>query len=112
MMISKDMYRLLKHIPRWPNHKTLKDLRKIWFMDDTLIASLLDEADSRGYVMRVGRNVADILELRHHLTEEGREAMEEYSRNQSSSRLSKIAIVISIIGLLISLANHFGWGVQ
>lgn len=111
-MISKDMYRLLKHVPRWPKHKTIKDLRKIWFMDDMLIANLLDEAVSRGYVVRSGKDITDIFNLRNHLSEEGREATEEYSRSQSSARLSKIAIVLSVIGLLISLASFFGWGVQ
>ena len=111
-MISKDMYRLLKHIPRWPKHKTIKDLRKIWFMGDILIASLLDEAVTRGYVVRSGKDITDIFKLRHHLSEEGREAMEEYSRSQSSARLSRIAIVLSVIGLLISLASFFGWSVQ
>ena len=111
-MISKDMYRLLRSIPRWPKHKTLKDLRKIWFMDDMLVANLLDEAVSRGYVVRAGRDIMDVFKLRHHLSEEGREAMEEYARSQSSSRLSKIAIVLSVIGLLISVASFLGLGVQ
>lgn len=106
------MYRLLRNIPRWPKHKTIMDLRKIWFMDDTLVANLLDEAVSRGYVVRSGKNINDIFKLRHHLSEEGREAMEEYSRSQSSSRLSKIAIVLSVVGLLISLASFLGWRVQ
>ena len=111
-MISRDMYRLLKRIPRWPKNKTLKELRKTWFMDDMLVANLLDEAVSRGYVVTTGKDPAEIFKWRHHLSEEGREAMEEYSRSQSSSRLSKIAIVLSVIGLLISIATFLGWGVQ
>ena len=101
-MISKDMYRLLRHIPRWPKHKTLKDLRKIWFMDDLLVANLLDEAVSRGYVVRIGKDITDVFKLKHNLSEEGREAMEEYGDRLANSMKANIALVVSILGLVIS----------
>ena len=109
-MISKDMYRFLKHIPRWHKSKPLDDGIKIPFMNKFLSFRLQADATCRKYIAYNGTEEQN--NIGYYLTEEGCEAVEEYARNQSTARLSKIAIVLSVIGLLISLASFLGWGVQ
>ena len=109
-MITRDMYRFLKHIPRWHKSKLLDGGIKVPFMNKFLSFRLQADATCRKYIAYNGTKEQN--NIGYYLTEEGREAVEEYARSQSSARLSKIAIVLSIIGLLISLASFLGWGVQ
>ena len=109
-MISRDMYRLLNRLPRWPSNKSFEELDKVLRKDDFAGLGLLMNAKERGLVGCNGKEEDKTNGF--YLTEEGKEAIDEYARGQSASRLSKIAILLSIAGLLISLASFLGCGVQ
>lgn len=102
-MISKEMYRLLKNIPRWPQNKTYKELKDLNFLDDLRVGDLLDEATNRGYIVRISRSAVDISNFRFYLAEEGQEAIEDYQRQRHSSAKATWAIILSAMSLVVSI---------
>ena len=107
-MISRDMYRFLKKVPRWPYNKSIEKVKGIPFMNKFLKLHLLMSAVQKDYVGSNGEGEKSGF----YLTESGREAIEEYKRSVVSIQISKIALVLSILGFLMSLASFFGWSVK
>ena len=100
-MISKEMYRLLKNIPRWPNNKTFGELDKILRRDDLVSFGLLMNAKERGLV---GCNGKEEDKTRgFYLTEEGKEAIDEYARQKSSDRKATWALIIAGLSFVASV---------
>jgi hypothetical protein len=109
-MISKDMYRLLKKFPRWPNNKTFDELDKVIRRDDFVNFGLLMNAKERGLVGCNGKEEDNTAGF--YLTEEGKEAIDEYVRQRSSDRKATWALIIaglsfvaSVVAIIISIVQ-------
>ena len=100
-MISKDMYRLLKMLPRWPSNRTFEDLDKVIRRDDLVSFGLLMNAQERGLVRCNGKEEDNTRGF--YLTEEGKEAIDEYTRQRSSDRKSTWALIIAGLSLVTSV---------
>ena len=105
-MISRDMYFVLKMIPSAPGRITFKDLlgtdkKRNERINE--IYSILEDAKTRRYIaFTSGSPDNKIAKSAFYLTEEGKIGLEEYKHRKLDSRRSLWAIVISIIGLIIS----------
>ena len=107
-MISRNMCRFLKKVPLWPDNKSYKKLEKSICMRKYLKLHLLMNAKEQGYVGVNGKGENEGF----YLSEKGREAIEEYNRSKTSTRLSIIAIIVSVLSFIVSAATFLGWGVQ
>ena len=107
-MISKDMYRVLKHIPRAPERISLKELsnKKKWVLAHlNQVSSILSEAKKSDYIAFSSDDPFNrVIVNSFHLTEKGQVGIEEYKHRHLDSRRSLWAIIISIIGLILSTA--------
>ena len=102
-MISKQMYKILKKIPRHPQRMTFKEISDKKLLDISLLWSLLEEAIDCRYIVFSGRNaVSDLSRSSFYLTEEGQIALEEYKRQLGSDRKATWALIIA--GLSFSVA--------
>lgn len=104
-MISKDMYRFLKRIPRWPRNKTFAQIDKMPFMDRFLRLGLLIEAKQRGFIGCNGKeedNTAGFF-----LEEQGKEAVEEYKRQKGADVKATWALVLAAMSLGVSIVALF-----
>lgn len=109
-MISRDMYRLLKKFPRWPSNKTFEELDKVIRRDDFVNFGLLMNAKERGLVGCNGKEADNTAGF--YLTEEGKEAIDEYVRQRSSDRKATWALIIaglsffaSVVAIIISVVQ-------
>ena len=101
-MISREMYRLLRKLPRWPSNKTFEELDKVIRRDDLVSFGLLMNAKERGLV---GCNGKEEDKTRgFYLTEEGKEAIDEHKRQMRSDRKATWALIIAGLSLLASVA--------
>ena len=105
-MISKDMYKVIKRIPRFPKDTTsLKLLKGKKFEVDLLFDILLDALNCRYIVYTKSNNSSNHYTLEKSsfsLTEAGQLQIEEYKNKKSSSTKATWAIIISILSLIIS----------
>lgn len=108
-MISRDMYQLLKKFPRWPNNKTFDELDKVIRRDDFVNFGLLMTAKERGLI---GCNGKEDNTAGFYLTEEGKEAIDEYVRQRSSDIkatwaliLAGLSFVASVVAIIISVVQ-------
>ena len=103
-MISKQMYKILKKIPRHPKRMTFKEISDKKFMDISLLWSLLEEAIDCRYIVFSGRNaVSDLSRSSFYLTEEGQIAIEEYKRQLGADRKATWALIISALSFIASV---------
>ena len=103
-MISKQMYKILKKIPRHPQRMTFKEISDKKFMDISLLWNLLEEAIDCHYIVFSGRNaVSDLSRSSFYLTEEGQIALEEYKRQLGADRKATWAIIISGLSLVVAI---------
>ena len=102
-MISRDMCRLLKRIPRWPENKPFDKITKIPFMRKYRPLHLLIEAKKRNYVGCNGSEEHN--DEGFYLTEKGKEAIDEYRQQQRSNRISWIALAVSLGSLVVSVIS-------
>lgn len=102
-MISKDMYRVLKRIPRQPDNVQIEQLQKASSMDRKLLIGLLRDAHKQGIVGCSGtfenKNVG------YYLSESGRVAIDEYKGKRRTERRATWALIISILSFLVSVAD-------
>ena len=101
-MISRDMYCLLKKLPRWPSNKTFEELDKVIRRDDFVSLGLLMNAKERGLIGCNGKEEDKTNGF--YLTEEGKEALDEYTRQKSSDRKATWALVIAGLSFVASVA--------
>ena len=98
-MITKDMYRLLKRLPRWPANKNREQIDRIVVIDKFLKLHLIMSGIEKGYIGSNGKEET----AGFYLTECGKEAVEEYQRAQKATSRSTCALVISLLSLLVSV---------
>ena len=104
-MISKQMYKILQKIPHSPERITLKELRKKVKIDVSVMWSILEDAMNCNYIVYASRNpYNDIQQSPFYLTEAGQIEIEEYGRENSSSKKATWALVISGLSFLASVA--------
>ena len=107
-MISKDMYRLLKTIPHYPESITLSELQKLTKIAPCTISVLLDNGISTGLIRYASRNPYNSVATHPvSLTEDGQIEIEEYRRTSNSSTKATWAIIISAISAVIALVGCF-----
>ena len=100
-MISRDMYRLLKRFPRWPNNKPLEGIGMFPLMDKYHRLGLIMDAKERGLIDCIGREGDNAAGF--YLTEIGREAVEEYKRQSRADNKATWAIIIAALSLIVSI---------
>ena len=101
-MISKDMYRLLRILPRWPSNKSFEELEGFIRRDDFVSFGLLMNAKERGLVNCNGKEEDKTIGF--YLTEEGKEAVDEYARQRRSDRKATWALIIAGLSMAASIA--------
>ena len=101
-MISKEMYRFLKRLPRWPRNKSIPEIEKTPFMDKYLRLGLMIEAKQRNLIGCNGKEEDNSAGF--YLAESGQEAIEEYKRQIGADRKATWALIISALSLLASVA--------
>ncbi|MBE6754436.1 MAG: hypothetical protein E7559_08850 [Ruminococcaceae bacterium] len=107
-MISKDMYRALKEIPRSTEKTTLPKLVEKRIMKTELLWDLIEEAINCNYISYSARNPHnDIYKMSFSLSELGQIEMEEYRRKVFSAVKSTLAVIISGISLIVSIVAIF-----
>ena len=103
-MISKSMYKVLKHIPQFPNQTSLSEMNKKKICNICFLKSTLTDAMSHEYIRysnRIHPN-RNIDQDPFYLTEAGQAQIEEYKRNRSASTRANCAIIISILSLVVA----------
>ena len=109
-MISCDMYRVLKVLPRAPEFVRLSEIEQIEGIDVGQLAHLLEESFERGYSKIRRRDpTGNITNFRFYLSEEGQEAIEEYERVAEAEERDKKAAIesmrsrwIAFLGLIVA----------
>lgn len=106
-MISKNMYKVLKQIPRFPNDtNTQKLLSKKTIEIDLLFEILNDALNSRYIIYTQSNNSKNYYSLERSsfsITEAGQIELEEYESKQNSSTKSTWAIIISALSFIASI---------
>lgn len=107
-MISKEMYELLKLIPRHPKSIPYQELEK---KNIENLYDLVCEA-AYGNCEYINCPMKSIKQSNLSLTEKGQSAIEEYSITQNNQKVAKrtlttsiIAIVLSVISIIVALAS-------
>lgn len=100
-MISRDMYRLLKQFPQWPDNTTLERIGIFPLIDKYHRLGLLMEAKKRGLVGCNGKEEDNTAGF--YLSESGREAIEEYKRQIRADSKATWAIIIAALSLIVSI---------
>ena len=107
-MISKQMYKILKKIPRHPQRMTFKEISDKKFMDISLLWNLLEEAIDCHYIVFSGRNaVSDLSRSSFYLTEDGQIALEEYKRQLGADRKATWALIIAGLSFVVAIIALF-----
>ena len=103
-MISKSMYKVLKHIPQSPNKITLIDLSKEKICDVSFLKKRLLEAMSSEYIRFCNYKLPSKgIDLEpFYLTEAGRVEVEAYENQRGSSTKATWALIIAGLSLLVS----------
>lgn len=105
-MISKDMYRVLKRVPRSPKDTTSLKLLAEKTLEVNLLFEVLQDAMGCKYIMYTEpprRNLHYSLENSTFcLTEAGQIQIEEYENKKGSSTKSTWALIISGLSFLAS----------
>lgn len=100
-MITKDMYRLLKRLPRWPRNKSFDEIEKMPFMDKFLRLGLLIDARKRGLVNCNGKEEDNTAGF--YLSESGKEAIDEYKRQRVADSKATWALIISGLSFVVAI---------
>ena len=105
-MISKNMYRVLKRIPQYPETVSLAQLqqdRKIR-LNLSLLSSIIEDALDCHYIITKRRTATDnITTLQLYISECGQVAIEEYCDHHTASVKSTWALIVSGLSLLSSI---------
>lgn len=108
-MISKDMYKFLKAAPRYPKRVTFNEVMKNKHWDAVLFRSLLKEAMECQYIQYNGHQPITSLihsNMPYSISELGQIELEEYKRGSGASIRSTLALIISGLSFLVSVAPH------
>lgn len=101
-MITKEMYQFLKQLPRWPENKSFDEIVTIRKKDKIAQLGMMMEARKRGLIGCNGKE-EDNTEG-YYLDECGQEAIDEYKRQIGSDRKATLALIISMLSFLASVA--------
>ena len=102
-MISKDMYKTLKKIPKTPNKIHFIKLINNKSGELVVPEGMLEIAMEYKYIKYVHYSSDNMLVADPFcLTEEGQKEIEEYERQKRTSVKSNLAIIISILSLIVS----------
>ena len=103
-MISKNMNKLLKHIPHSPERITLRELYKKKLFDADLQSNLMEEARECHYIICASHKPhKDYLETTYCLTEAGQIELEEFKGHKSASAKATWALIISGLSFAASV---------
>ena len=103
-MISKDMYNVLKRIPRAPKKTAYFKLVETKRIDTDLLFDMLEEAIKQRYIIFAEKQEYNFIALSDVcLTESGKIAMEEYKHKNNSSKKATWALIISALSLVASI---------
>ena len=105
-MISNDMYKVLKRVPRYPKDTTSSKLLERKTLKVDLLFEILQDAKACKYIMyteRPRRNLYYSLENSPFcLTEAGKIQIEEYKNQKGSSAKATWALIIAGLSFLSS----------
>lgn len=106
-MISRDMYRVLKMIPRDPKRITFQEMlgtdKKRNKQINEIFSILEDAKEAKFIVFSPQTPYGKLTTNAFCLTEMGQASIEEYSHRHLDSRRSLWAIIISIVGTVASI---------
>ena len=104
-MISKEMYMVLSKIPGSPKATDFAELNAKHLYDINHLYDVLKDAYSAHYVAYSDKTAYSDIKLdKFFLTEKGKVAREEYLVQKHSSTKATVALIISGISLIISVA--------
>lgn len=103
-MISKDMYNVLKRIPRSPQKTTYLKLLETKKYDNNVLWDMLEEAINNRYIAYIDNEEYYMVTTSVFcITEAGKIAIEEYRHKDNSSKKSTWALIISALSLIASI---------
>lgn len=103
-MISKDMYNVLKRIPRSPQKTSYLKLLKTKKFNADLLSDMLQEALIKKYLIFTEQEEYYMITTSIFcITEAGIVAMEEYKHKSNSSKKATWALIISALSLIASI---------
>ena len=103
-MISKDMYKVLKKIPRSPQKTSYTKLLKRKKFNADLLIDILRNAEGNRYIYYADfGKYSNITNSNFYITEKGIISIEEYERQKNSSAKSTWAIIISALSFIASI---------
>lgn len=105
-MISKDMYNVLKQIPRFPNDTNLQKLLSKKTLEINLLFEILNDALNCKYIIFTqsnnDKNYYTFEKSSFSITEAGQIQIEEYENKKISSTKSTWALIIAGLSFLTS----------
>ena len=104
-MITKEMYRFLKQLPRWPENKSFDKIVTTPKTDKFVQLGMLVEARERGLVGCNGKEEDNT--AGYYLAESGQEAIDEYKRQIGSNRKATWALIIAGLSFVVSIIALF-----
>ena len=103
-MISRDMNRILKAIPRFPKDTDFYEISKKKIVEPALLSKCLKDALKSKYIEFVSKSpYNDISKSRFYLTEEGQTAIEENKHQRTASKKATWALIISGLSFIASV---------
>ena len=103
-MISKNMYKVLKKIPRSPQKTSYTKLLKRKKFNADLLIDILRNAEGNRYIYYADfGKYSNITNSNFYITEKGIISIEEYEREKNSSAKSTWAIIISALSFISSI---------
>ena len=106
-MISKDTYKILKKIPRYPDEIPFKELESMHLTNVSLLVKTLEDSSDCSYIVVSGRNATSITHTRYHLTEAGQIAIEEYKNRFFTAIKSTSALAVAVLSLIVAIIALF-----
>ena len=100
-MISKEMYELLKLIPRHPKSIPYQELEK---KNIENLYDLVREA-AYGDCEYIIPPMKSIKQSNLSITEKGQSAIEEYSITQNNQKVAKLTLTTSIVAIILSVIS-------
>lgn len=106
-MLSKEMYELLKRIPRHPNTIDAEQILGNHELDLTnQLYNLLCEATHADYEY-VNSTGSRLIYAKLSLTEKGQAVLEEYEAFDRNQKITKRSLAVAIIAMIASIASAF-----
>ena len=103
-MISKDMYNVLKKIPRSPQKTSYLKLLETKRHDNDVLCDMLEEAINNHYIIYTDKQEYYMVSTSPFcITEAGKIAIEEYKNKSNSSKKATWALIISALSLVSSI---------